>query len=137
LPHVQYDIPGKTTSERLLHERLAREGRQRRIQYHVQSPVTVAVVVASSNLIATLPERFALRCRERHALGIFAMPLDLPVVQNRLYWHECMHCDLRNRWFRGLFEDLAGETRSSAPAQSRAPASKLDPMQHARVPLRT
>jgi DNA-binding transcriptional LysR family regulator len=137
LSHVQYDIPGKTTSERLLHERLAREGRQRRIQYHVQSPVTVAEVVASSNLIATLPERFAARCLQRHALSILEMPLDLPPVQNRLYWHECMHCDLRSRWFRRLFEDLAGETRSSGPAQPRGPAGKLDPMQYARVPLRT
>jgi DNA-binding transcriptional LysR family regulator len=124
LPHVQYDIPGKTTSERLLHERLAREGRQRRIQYHVQSPVTVAEVVASSNLIATLPERFALRCRERHALGIFEMPLDLPLVQNRLYWHECMHCDLRSRWFRRLFEDLAGEIRCAPGGPDRSPAQR-------------
>lgn len=137
LPHVQYDIPGKTTSERLLHERLARGGRQRCIRYHVQSPATVAEVVAGSNLIATLPERFAVRCLERHALSIFEMPLDLPPVQNRLYWHECAHCDLRSRWFRSLFEDLAGEIRSCAPAQTAGPGGQLSRVQCARAPLRT
>lgn len=135
LPHVQYDIPGKTTSERLLHERLARSGQQRCIRYHVQSPTTVAEVVASSNLIATLPERFALRCLERHGLKAFEMPLGLPLVQNRLYWHECMHCDPRSRWFRVLFEDLAGEVRSAA--QPVDPAGLLSRVQCARAPLRT
>lgn len=136
LPHVQYDIPGKTTSERLLHERLAREGRQQHIRYHVQSPLTVAEVVASSDLIATLPSRFARRCVAHHALRILEVPLDLPPIQNRLYWHECMHLDPRSRWFRGLFEELAKEIPPLPERTVDAPR-RLNTVQRPRGSLRT
>jgi DNA-binding transcriptional LysR family regulator len=131
LPQVQYDIPGKTTSERLLHERLAREGRQLRIRYHVESPLTVAEVVAASDLIATLPNRFAQCCLEQHALRILEVPLDLPPIQNRLYWHECMHRDPRSRWFRRLFERLAMEA-PPLPKLSAAAPRKLIATQRVR-----
>ncbi|MGH7106787.1 MAG: LysR family transcriptional regulator [Acetobacteraceae bacterium] len=138
LPHVQYDIPGKTTSVRLLHERLAREGRQRPIRFHVQSPGTVAEVVATSDLIATLPGRFAARCLERYALRVFEVPLDLPPVQNCLYWHECMHCDPRSRWFRRLFKELAAEIRpSEGVPRANDARGKISLPACGRAPIRT
>lgn len=107
LPHVQYDIPGKTTTERLLQERLSRDGHQQNIRYHVQNPLTVAHIVADSDLIATVPGRFANRCLEQYPLQIFDLPFSLPAMQNRVYWHECMHSDEHNRWFRGLLAESA------------------------------
>jgi DNA-binding transcriptional LysR family regulator len=106
LPHVQYEIPGKTTTERLLQERLSRDGHQQNIKYHVQNPLTVAHIVADSDLIATVPGRFATRCLERYPLQIFDLPLAFPAIQNRAYWHECMHSDEQNRWFRGLLAEI-------------------------------
>jgi DNA-binding transcriptional LysR family regulator len=107
LPHIQYDIPGKTTTRRLLQERLARDGHQQNIMYHVQNCITVAEVVANSDAIATLPRKFAVRCLKQYGLKIFELPFSLPAMQNRAYWHECMHSDPRNRWFRGLLADIA------------------------------
>ncbi|MDB6089184.1 MAG: transcriptional regulator, LysR family [Gammaproteobacteria bacterium] len=107
LPHIQYDIPGKTTTERLLQERLSREGHQQNIKYHVQSPLTVAEIVANSDVIATVPGKFAARCREQFLLQTFDLPFSLPPMQNRAYWHECMHSDARSRWFRRLLVDAA------------------------------
>jgi DNA-binding transcriptional LysR family regulator len=106
LPHVQYDIPGKTTTERLLQERLSRDGHQQNIKYHVQNPLTVAHIVADSNLIATVPGRFARRCLGQYPLHIFDLPFSFPAVQNRAYWHECMHSDEQNRWFRSLLVEI-------------------------------
>jgi len=107
LPHVQYDIPGKTTTERLLQERLSRDGHQQNIRYHVQNPLTVAQIVADSDLIATVPGRFAKRCLEQYPLQVFDLPFNLPAMQNRVYWHECMHSDEHNRWFRSLLAESA------------------------------
>lgn len=106
LGHVQYEIPGMTTTGRLLQERLARHGQQRNIKYHVQNPLTVAHIVADSDLIATVPGRFAARCLEQLPLRIFAVPFDFPVIQNRVYWHECVHSDAQNRWFRDLLAQI-------------------------------
>jgi DNA-binding transcriptional LysR family regulator len=107
LPHVQYDIPGKTTTERLLQERLARDGQQRNIKYHVLNPLTVAEIVANSDVIATVPERFAARCRGHYSLQTVDLPFSVPPVQNRVYWHESVHSDARSAWFRKLLADVA------------------------------
>jgi len=107
LPHVQYDIPGKTTTERLLQERLARDRRQRNIKYHVQNPLTVAEIVANSDVIATVPEKFAARCRGQYSLQIVDLPFSVPPVQNRAYWHESVHSDARSCWCRTLLADVA------------------------------
>jgi DNA-binding transcriptional LysR family regulator len=107
LPQVQYDIPGKTTTERLLQERLARDGKQRNIKFHVVNPLTVAEIVAGSDVIATVPERFAARCLGRYPLQIVDLPFSVPPVQNRVYWHESVHSDARNSWFRKLLADVA------------------------------
>jgi DNA-binding transcriptional LysR family regulator len=106
LPHVQYDIPGKTTTERVLQERLSRDGHQQNIKYHVQNPLTVAHIVADSNLIATVPSRFAQRCLAQYPLHQFDLPFSFPAIQNRAYWHECMHSDEQNRWFRSLLVEI-------------------------------
>jgi DNA-binding transcriptional LysR family regulator len=107
LPHVQYEIPGKTTTERLLEERLSRDGQRRNIKYHVQTPLSVARLVADSDLIATVPARFAAHCLEHYPLRVLDLPFNLPAVQNRVYWHECMHSDEHNRWFRALLAETA------------------------------
>lgn len=106
LPHVQYDIPGKTTTERLLEERLARDGQRRNIKYHVLNPLSVAHLVADSDLIATVPARFVARLQQ-YPLQTRDLPFALPPMQNRVYWHECMHSDERNRWFRTLLAEIA------------------------------
>jgi DNA-binding transcriptional LysR family regulator len=110
LPHVQYDIPGKTTTERLLQDRLARDGRQRNVKYHVQNPLTVAEIVANSDVIATVPEKFAARCREHYSLQTVDLPFSVPTVQNRAYWHESVHSDARNCWCRKILADVAKRT---------------------------
>jgi|SRR5882757_133156 DNA-binding transcriptional LysR family regulator len=107
LAHIQYDIPGKTTTERLLQEHLSRNGHQQNIKYHVENPTTVAYTVANSDVIATVPKKFAARCVKQYALKMFDLPFSLPPMQDRAYWHECMHSDARNQWFRKLLAQVA------------------------------
>jgi hypothetical protein len=69
-------------------------------------PATSGDLRRVSDLIATVPGRFATRCLERFPLQIFDLPFAFPVIQNRVYWHECMHSDKQNRWFRGLRAEI-------------------------------
>lgn len=107
LPQVQYEIPGKTTTGQLLEERLSRDGYRHNLIFRVQNFVTVAEVVANTNLIATLSERFARRFLEHYPLRIMELPIRLPPMRNCAFWHERMQSDPRSRWFRGILAEIA------------------------------
>jgi DNA-binding transcriptional LysR family regulator len=107
LAQVQFDIPGRTTTGQLLQERLARAGRQLNIRFRVQNHLTVADVVANSNMIATLSHRYARSFLTQFPLKILELPIRLPPIQNRIFWHERMQSDLASRWFRQLAADVA------------------------------
>jgi DNA-binding transcriptional LysR family regulator len=107
LAQIQYDVPGKTTTDLLLEEKLSQRGYRRNVKFRVQSSLTVAEVVASSDLIATLPEKIASRFLKQHPLKILELPIRLPQMQNRAFWHERMQSDPRSRWFRKLLADVA------------------------------
>jgi DNA-binding transcriptional LysR family regulator len=107
IPHVQYDIPGKTTTGQLLEERLSRDGHRHNVKLRVQNFVTVAEVVASTDLISTLSERFARRFLKHYPLRTIELPIRLPPMRNAAFWHERMQSDLRSRWFRGILVEVA------------------------------
>lgn len=110
LPQVQYDVPGRITTAILLEKKLAQQGHAIKIAFRVQSPVTVGEVVAGSDLIATLPNTFATHFLKRYPLKVLDLPVSLPQMQNRAYWHERMHSDARSRWFRRLLADVAKDS---------------------------
>jgi DNA-binding transcriptional LysR family regulator len=107
IPHVQYDIPGKTTTGQLLEKRLSRDGYRHNVKFRVQNFVTVAEVVANTNLISTLSERYAARFLERYPLRILELPIRLPPMRNAAFWHQRMQSDPRSRWFRGILVEVA------------------------------
>jgi DNA-binding transcriptional LysR family regulator len=106
LSQIQYEVPGKTTTDLLLEEKLSQRGYRRNVKFRVQSSLTVAEVVASSDLIATLPEKFALRFLKQYPLKILELPIRLPQMQNRAFWHERRSPQPLVR-FRSLLADVA------------------------------
>ncbi len=107
IPHVQYDIPGRTTTGQLLEDRLSRDGHGQDVKFRVQSFITVAEVVANSNLISTLSQRFAVGFLKHYPLKILELPIRLPPMRNCAFWHERVQSDPRSRWFRGLLVEIA------------------------------
>jgi DNA-binding transcriptional LysR family regulator len=73
----------------------------------VQNHLTVANMVANSNMIATLPNRLVRSFLTQFPLKILELPIRLPPVQNRIFWHERMQSDHASRWFRQLTADVA------------------------------
>jgi DNA-binding transcriptional LysR family regulator len=115
LSHVQFDFPGRTTTDLVIQQRLAQEGERLSVRFRVQSSQTLTEVVANTDLIAILPNRFAQRFLNQHALMVLDLPLKLPTMQNKAFWHERAHSDPRSRWFRKVLANVARTVPEAGP----------------------
>ena len=93
---------------------LQRAGVQRRMRLSVPHFIAVGHILQSTDLIATLPERFAERCREPFGLTISRHPVALPDIAINLFWHARMHRDPASVWMRRLLAELFADGRARA-----------------------
>lgn len=78
-------------------EALASLGLSRRVVLSVPHFLFVKSVVASTDLVALLPERLV---RDAPALRVVEPPLELPGYEMSMLWHERSHRDPAQRWLR-------------------------------------
>ena len=83
-------------------EYIEQAGVHRRIRLRVPHFVALADVLESSDLIATVPEAFAMRSVKHFNLAYGDHPVALPPIDISLLWHKRHHRDPANRWLRDL-----------------------------------
>jgi DNA-binding transcriptional LysR family regulator len=88
---------------------LARAGRSRRVAVAVPNFLVVPFVVASTDLIATMPTRIAAMFSSTVGLVRAAPPIEIEPFQMAMAWHERMHTDVRHRWLREQLLAVAAE----------------------------
>lgn len=98
--HVRVQAAG--TGHGRVDELLARHGVTRRILLTLPHYVALAHVLASTELIATVPERFAQRVSRPLGLCTRALPLALEGSAIHQFWHARLHRDPANQWLRAL-----------------------------------
>ncbi|SEL70723.1 DNA-binding transcriptional regulator, LysR family [Atopomonas hussainii] len=82
---------------------LGKQGLQRRIALRSQHYLMASLVVKDSDMVMTVPERYA----RQHNLHFAELPVkDLPALETHLYWHESTDQDPANRWMREQLIDL-------------------------------
>lgn len=81
---------------------LARIGRQRHIGLRCQHYFAACNVVAETNLLLTMPGRYAYVANRGLPNRILPLPLEMPPLDVHLYWHENADQDPANRWLREL-----------------------------------
>jgi DNA-binding transcriptional LysR family regulator len=86
---------------------------QRRIRLRVPHFVALADVLETSDLVATVPELFAMRSVRRFALSCRPHPVDLPSIEISLFWHTKYHRDPANQWLRQRVAEHFARTRHS------------------------
>ncbi|UUZ71148.1 LysR family transcriptional regulator [Polaromonas sp. P1(28)-8] len=96
-------------------ELLERNGVHRRVRLTVPHFVAIGHILHKTDMVATVPERFA-----QHVVGPFDLatvshPASLPEIAINLFWHAKYHKDPANQWLRGLIFQLL----SSAPEENR------------------
>ena len=90
-------------------ETLEQQGLQRRIRLTVPNYVALGDVLGHSDLIATVPERFAQRVTRPFALPTRALPLAVDGSAIHQFWHARLHKDPGHQWLRELVAQCFGD----------------------------
>lgn len=88
------------TGHSVVRETVERRGIELRIGARVPHFLSIPFVVASSDLIATIPRAFVTVLGASPPVKTLPHPLDLPKVEIKLLWHERYHADTANQWLR-------------------------------------
>ncbi|GLO16029.1 LysR family transcriptional regulator [Pseudomonas putida] len=88
----------------------ARAGVVRNIRLEVPHFVAVGHILQRTDLLATVPERFAASCEVPFGLTVLPPPVELPNIEINLFWHGRFNKDPANKWLRQLMCDLFSDT---------------------------
>ncbi len=102
-PHALISILGGRTG--VVDDALATHGLSRRISLWIPYFGTAATVIASSDLILTLPTRGAVALAACGSLHSFALPIPVPSFEYRLIWHNRSQADPAHKWLRDLIAE--------------------------------
>ena len=96
LPHV--GVTSANTGHGEVDEWMQKKGIQRQMRLQVPHFVAVGHILQTSDLIATVPERFAQRCEGPFQLVSSPLPVKLPDIAINLFWHGKYNRDPANMW---------------------------------------
>ncbi|MDH4478307.1 MAG: LysR family transcriptional regulator [Rhodoferax sp.] len=102
---------------------LERAGIHRKMKLVVPHFIAVGHILQSTDLISTLPERFAQRCEAPFGLVTSPHPARLPDIAINLFWHAKFNRDPANMWMRSLFSSLFSDSDSIESPPIAAPVA--------------
>lgn len=102
--HVVVAAAGRS-QERFEHA-LAERGIERHCMLRVPHFMSVPFVVASTDLIVTVPAPVARFFAGLVNLQVLDPPIDVPEVAVKQYWHRRFHGDARVKWLRAVVSDF-------------------------------
>ncbi len=102
--HVLVTAPG--TGQNLVEEELERLGVQRNVALRLPNFLGIGGLVASTDLVVTVPRRVADTLVRIADVKSVPPPFPLPVFAIKQHWHERYQQDPANRWLRSVISDL-------------------------------
>jgi DNA-binding transcriptional LysR family regulator len=96
---------------------LERAGIKRRMRLMLPHFIAVSHVLQTTDLIATLPERFVQRCEIPFGLLTSPHPARLPDIAINLFWQAKFNRDPANMWIRQLFVELFADNEDQPPSR--------------------
>jgi DNA-binding transcriptional LysR family regulator len=96
--HAIAELQG--TGHSVVQQTLELQGIELRVGARVPHLLSIPFVVASSDLIATIPRAFGITFGAEPQLKQLRHPIELPKVEIKLLWHERFHADAASRWLR-------------------------------------
>jgi DNA-binding transcriptional LysR family regulator len=85
---------------------MAKAGLRRSIRLTLPHYLVAPHVVAASDLVVTIPERFARHTVTTLPIRMLPLPIKIPDLAISMAWHERLHLDSGHRWLRDRFEIL-------------------------------
>jgi DNA-binding transcriptional LysR family regulator len=104
-PHVQIR-PGDMRYALLLERALSRHGLEAPVGAIVHDFILAPEIVASTDMIAVVPERMARRHAQSLALQTLPLPVDVPALNFSMIWHERTHREPLHQWLRELVLEI-------------------------------
>jgi DNA-binding transcriptional LysR family regulator len=98
-----------TESGPIIDEAAAALGQRLRIAVRAPDYLSVPFIVASSDVIATVPQRLAAPFLKILPIRMLPPPFALPEIAISLFWHERTQHSALHRWFRTTLSDIAAE----------------------------
>jgi DNA-binding transcriptional LysR family regulator len=94
----------------VLDRSLAPRGRKVTIGLTVADFLLVPEIVATTDLIAVVPESLVKRLARKRELQVLPVPVDVPPLRLSMIWHERTHRDPARQWLRDLIRGACRET---------------------------
>jgi DNA-binding transcriptional LysR family regulator len=101
--HVVVISPG--TGHDKVDESIARKGIRRNVRLTVPHFVAVGHILSTTDMVATVPERYARECLAPFGLKYVRHPVALPEIGINVFWHAKYHKEPGNQWLRGVIFD--------------------------------
>ncbi len=98
-----------TASYSSLSTSLAMQHLKRRVLLELPGFLGLATIVASTDLIATVPRHIGETLADGQSIRVVRCPLKIAGFTVKQYWHDRFHRDAGHRWLRGLCTDLFGQ----------------------------
>jgi DNA-binding transcriptional LysR family regulator len=114
--HVHVQAAG--TGHGRIDAALTAQGLQRRFRLTVPHYVALGDVLGHSDLIATVPERFALRVAQPFGLTLRPLPIAIQGSAIHQFWHGRLHRDPGHQWLRAQVVRLFADAHQ--PGEERA-----------------
>lgn len=90
-------------------ELIERSAIQRNVKLRVPHFVALPFILEETDLVATVPERIAIRLASSFSLCCMPHPLTLPEIQVNVFWHAKFHREAGNQWLRTALFDRFSE----------------------------
>ena len=101
-----------STLEQMVDATLANLGAEQSIAVRSPTPLTVAQVVAETDIISVLPSRLASYFETFLPLQRLALPFQVGTFDVTMVWHERTHKDQAHHWLRQQFKIASRELRA-------------------------
>jgi DNA-binding transcriptional LysR family regulator len=102
--HVVFSVDGGTNTA--ADRYLAEIGLERQTTLSMSSHLATPIIVANSDMIATVTRELVDPYIERYGLQVFEPPIPIPDLDVSLFWHQRNDRNPANQWLRQLAQEL-------------------------------
>lgn len=107
LPHITIEPVAAQIYNVQIDRALAPYGLRRRVQMVKPSFLALPFLLATTDMVASVPARLARRMMRMADVDVFDLPLDLPRFDVRMLWHARTDHSAAHRWLRELIVGCA------------------------------